>query len=124
MAALATVADVHKRDVLNELVGFPDGALQCILDDEAACIIGDLWGSRRELGESLVAGHIALEAIEGSGGPAGPVVSESAGGLSRSYASPGGLSRADGQWSTTTFGMRYLRIRATLGSSPSVLGAC
>lgn len=124
MPALATVDDVRARDVLNDLIDVPDGFIQCVLDDEAACIIGDLWGEKRVSGESLVAGHIALEALEGSGGPSGPVVSESAGGLSRSYASPGGLSRGDGQWSTTTFGLRYLRLRATLGSSPAVLGGC
>lgn len=124
MAAIATVEDVRNLDLLEELIQVPDGYLQCVLDAEAACIVGDLWGSLRTTGEALVAAHTALQSLEGSGGPAGPVVSESAGGLSRSYGSPGGLSRSDGDWSTTTFGLRYLRLRATLGASPAVLGAC
>jgi len=122
MTAIATVDSVRNRDLLNELIDVSDGFIQCVLDDEAACLVGDLWGTLRATGEALAAGHIALQALEGSGGPSGPVVSESAGGLSRSYAAPGGLSRSDSEWATTTFGQRFLRLRATLPASPAVLG--
>ena len=124
MAAIATPEDVKNLDIRNELASVSDGYLQCVLDNEAACLIGDMWGDLRKVGEALVAAHIAAKELQGSNGPAGPVVSESAGGLSRSYASPGGQSRSDSYWATTSFGQRYLNLRATLPTSPIVLGVC
>lgn len=124
MPAIATVEDVRNLDIREDLSQVHDGYIQCVLDDEAACIIGDIWGSLRRRGEALVAAHIVSRELQGSNGPAGPVVSESAGGLSRSYASPGGLSRSDSDWGSTPYGQRYLRLRATLPTSPIALGAC
>ena len=53
------------------------------------------WGEedhpRLRLGRIFLAAHYASLELRRSTGPAGPVVSESAGGLSRSYAQPGGL---------------------------------
>ncbi len=126
MPALATVEDVRNVDLTNSLRNVSDGNIQCILDGEAACMIGEPWGAAglRVIGESLVAAHITAQAIKGPDGPAGAVTSEAAGGLSRSYASPGGQSGTDDYWSSTSFGRRYLALRRTLPTSPTVLGLC
>lgn len=127
MAAVATVDDVRSQDLLNELKNVPDGFIQCVLDTEAACLIGPLWAEAgmEVIGESLVAAHIVSLQLKGSNGPAGPVTAEAAGGLSRSYASAGGQSsRAENEWSSTSYGRRYLRLRGTLATSPVALGAC
>lgn len=127
MAATATVDDVRNVDLTNALRGVSDGAIQCILDGEAACLIGGPWddAGMRVKGESLVAAHIAASAIKGPDGPAGAVTAEAAGGLSRSYASPGGqMSQSDSYWNSTSFGRRYLALRAVLPTSPMALGAC
>ncbi len=124
MPAIATVDEVKNLSLTEEFSPVSDGYIQCVLDDEAACIVGDIWGGLRRRAEALVAAHIVSRQMQGSNGPAGPVVSESAGGLSRSYASPGGLSRSDSEWGTTSYGKRYLTMRSTLPTSPQVLGVC
>ncbi len=126
MAAVATVEDVRSVDLTNSLRSVQDGDLQCILDSEAACIIGPVWdeAGMRVQGESLVSAHIASQAMMGPKGPAGAVTASSAGGLSRSFASPGGQSGSDTDWSSSSFGRRYLRLRRTLPTSPIALGSC
>lgn len=126
MAAVATVDDVHNVDVSNTFRNVDDGVIQCILDGEAACLIGEPWDAAdlRRIGESLAAAHILSRAMNGADGPAGAVTASSAGGLSRSFASPGGnMSRGDTDWNSTSFGRRYLRLRDTLPLSPIALGA-
>lgn len=120
MAVLATVEDVRNVDVGNALVSVSDGAIQCILDDEVDCIIGTLWGNgtRRRRAEALLAAHIAYRSMSVEG-PAGPVTSSGAGGLTRSFAWVGG--HEDSEYSTTSFGRRYLALRVGIGASMAVL---
>lgn len=121
--AIATVADVRAVDFGNHLTSVPDNVIQCILNDEAACLVGCNWGSgdKRRKAEALVAAHIAYRSrrIEG---PAGPVTASSAGGLSRSFGQVGGSN--DGDWQTTEFGRRYLRLRRSTIAPIAVLGCC
>lgn len=123
MAALATVENVHELDLHNEFVDIADGYIQCLLDRQVVAIIGPVWAEcdLQVIGESLVAAHMLTMALNGSDGPAGAVTAESAGGLSRSYAQPGGMNDTVGDWNATTYGRQYLTLRATLPTSPAVL---
>ena len=120
MATLATVEDVRNLDYGDSILGVDDGTIQCILDEEVDQFFGTLWGSgdKRRRGEALLAAHIAFRSRK-IYGPAGPVTSSGAGGLTRSFAWTGG--QHDSELASTDFGRRYLRLRSTLGASMAVL---
>lgn len=80
------------------------------------------WGNRLKAGQTYLAAHLAtlpgvITALSGGGGAAGPVVSESVGQLSRSYANltSAGSSRTSAtSTDMTPHGREYLRLVRTL----------
>jgi hypothetical protein len=121
----ATADDVRCLDFTNTFKRLTDAQLQCIIDTEASLLVSEsAWGDKATQACALIAAHIATISIKGVRGPAGPVLSESAGGLSRTYGSGGGPSSSTSSseyWKSTTFGQRYLRLRACLPLTPLTL---
>ncbi len=74
------------------------------------------WGSLADDGVKYLTAHLTTVAVRASasGGaiPRGPLTSETVGPLSRSYAAPAASSGADGELGSTTYGQRYLALRA------------
>ena len=121
---VATVQDVHNVDMTNSIAdaGVDDGRISCILADEVPCYVNTAeWGACAKLAESLVAAHLITVALKGGTGASGPVVSESAGGLSRSYAAPSATTGSAGFWQSTSFGQRYLQLKITRITTPMAL---
>lgn len=96
----------------------------------------DYWGTDRRRGIGLYAAHVitiktaqaGVGSVAGAGGqgvgPTGaPLTSEKVGDLSRSYANPmsnallsrGGIAASDPDMLSTTYGQRWLALRASLG---------
>lgn len=117
----ATVQDVRNVDMSNSLKGVDDTRIQCVLTDEVPCYVNEVqWGTCAILAQSLVAAHLITVAFQGSTRAAGPVTSESAGGVSRSFASPT-VSAGSSFWMSTAFGQRYQQLKSTRITSPIVL---
>jgi hypothetical protein len=102
------------------LVGGLDSVEDAVLDQyialAAARIDRTAWGDLYVQGCVLLAGHLYLRA-QMAGAAAGAVASESAGGLSRSYAQVQG-NKADAEYLTTAPGSQYIALRKRLGLTP------
>lgn len=121
---MATAADVRALDWANEFACFSDQQIQCLIDNEAACCVGDAWGDKADRGIALAAAHIMSISKNGSDGPAGPVTGESAGGLSISYAGVGGSSPSEAYWMQSSFGRRFFEMRKCVPTTPLTLRCC
>ena len=110
----ATVQDVRNVDLGNALLSVDDARIQCVINDEVPCYFNEAQlGECADLAGALVAAHLITLAHRGTSGPAGPVTSEKAGGLSRSYASTSSTSEGASFWMSTSFGQRYWQIART-----------
>ena len=67
---------------------------------------------RLRMARILAAAHLGKMSVSGGAAPAGPVTSESDGGLSRSYAAPS-MSSTSSSWESTTYGRQYLQMLRT-----------
>lgn len=120
----ATVNDVRNCDYTGELDCVSDDQIACVLAHEVPCYVNrDQFCDCADKAEALVAAHIIALGLRGSSSPQGPVTSESAGGLSRSYGTVGTASGSAGFWQSTTFGQRYWAIASSRITSPIVLCA-
>lgn len=118
---MATVQDVRNVDMSNSLLNVVDSQVQCVLDDQVPCYVNEAqWGTCAKLAQSLVAAHLITVAHQGSTRPMGAVTGESAGGVSRSFASPS-VSAGSSFWMSTGFGQRYLQLKMSRITSPLVL---
>ena len=117
----ATPAMVQKLDLAGEFSGISDEIIQCIIDDDAVPRVGEIWGDCRDQATTLMAAHILARRLKGSSAPAGPVVSQSAGGLSRTYAGPSGPGISDNLLMSTTYGQDYLALAAKIPTTPLTL---
>lgn len=116
----ATAQDVRNVDLANTLGNVDDERIECVIADQVPCYVnaGQL-GDCAAYGEALVAAHLITLALRGGTSASGPVTSESAGGLSRSYASVA-TTASDGFWMSTTFGQRYREFILTRLTTPVV----
>lgn len=110
----ATPASVQKLDLAGEFSAITDDIIQCIIDDDAVPRVGEIWGDCRDQATSLMAAHILARRLKGSSAPAGPVVGQSSGGLSRTYAGPSGAAISDLMLTTTTYGQDYLALSSKI----------
>ena len=118
---MATVQDVRNVDMSNSLKNVDDPRIQCVLDDQVPCYVDEVqWGTCAILAQSLVAAHLVTVAFQGSTRALGPMTSESAGGVTRSFASPT-VSSGSSFWVSTGFGQRYEQLKRTRITSPLVL---
>lgn len=115
-----TYDDVLKLDLRGEFTGIDVTVLQCIIDDEATPQVGDAWGDCQELAITYLAAHITAKRLKGSSAPAGPVVGQSSGGLSRTYGNPSGGAISEQELSSTTYGQDYLRLSRKVCTTPLV----
>lgn len=119
----ATAQDVRNVDMTNVFGTIDDAQISCVLADQVPCYVNEAaWGSCATLAQALVAAHLMVVALQGESGSAGPVVSESAGGVSRSYAAPS-ITSGSSFWSTSSFGLRYLQLLSTRMTTPITLTA-
>ena len=83
-------------------------------------IDGDVWGEFADDGKRYLAAHMATMAISGSGGAAGPVILETLGPMSRSYATTASTS-GDDSLSLTRYGREYLRLLRIAVAVPGIV---
>ena len=94
-----------------ELADVPVGVQTALLADVAEQLESSQWGNdaRYDMASKYLVAHLATLYLQGSGGAAGPVTSESVGSVSRSYASP---SFAVDRYASTAFGREFARLRS------------
>lgn len=120
----ATAQDVRNVDLADTLNLISDDRINCVIADEVSCYVNEAqWGDCADLAQALVAAHILTIALMGSTAPGGAVTSESAGGLSRSYATATPSSDQSAFWQSTNFGRRFWQLHSTRMTTPIVLVA-
>lgn len=123
------MADITWSNVLDyapELEDFDDDAQTDVLayvNDEA--LDPDIFGgddsTTFKLARIYLAAHMATTSMNGDSATAGPVIGESAGGLSRQYANTSG-SVSDPLLDSTSYGREYQRlVRRSLARVPYVI---
>ncbi len=117
----ATAQDVRNLDLTNAFGLISDDQITCLLAGEVSCYVNEAqFGDCATQAQALVAAHLLTMSLAGSTSPSGAVTSESAGGVSRSYASAP-TTAAGGFWASTSFGQRYWAIASTRITTPLVL---
>ena len=120
----ATAQTVRNVDLADTLSNVSNDRIECVIADEVPCYVNEAqWGDCADLAQALVAAHIITIALMGSTAPGGAVTSESAGGLSRSYATSSPSSDQSAFWQSTSFGRRFWQLHETRLASPTVLVA-
>lgn len=79
------------------------------------------FGDRYDQAVKYLAAHLLAVMTGGSASPAGPVVSEAAGRVSRSYAAMVGTPSSLDSLQATSYGRRYMDIRRQMVGGPRVL---
>lgn len=117
----ATAQDVRNLDLTDAFRLISDDQIDCLIAGEVSCHVNEAqFGDCATRAQALVAAHLLTLGLGGSSSPTGAVTSESAGGLSRSYASAP-TTAAGGFWASTSFGQRYWTIASTRITAPMVL---
>lgn len=105
-----TVQTIRTR--LPEFCKTDNQIITAALASAVACINATQWGTNRaDEGTVWLTGHLLLVMQEGSGLNAGPVISESEGGLSIGYAVSDAFKES--AYGATTYGRQYLELRRT-----------
>lgn len=102
-----------------EFVAVDPARIQTYLDDAALSVNASLWGNKADLGIAYLAAHLLTLDNRGGNGASGPVTSEKVGDLQRNYAAPQGS--LDPVYSTTNYGIQFIRLRRSILISPLVL---
>lgn len=128
---MASLSDFRTR--FPEFACENDATVQLALDDADLQINRGVWRTKADLGQMYLTAHqLALFPTEGrmvgaqsgtlASVPAGSVISESAGDVSRTYANTAsGFGSGALDFGGTRYGMVYLRLKATIASTPVVL---
>lgn len=109
---MITWADVLK--IAPELSGkLPTATTDQIVEDVLLLLVETSWGRLYDLACKYLIAHIVSQIARGAFGPAGAVVGESVGGISRQYAanSPMGTHT---DYDQTPYGKRYKQFLLTL----------
>lgn len=122
---MAAIAWADVTAMAPELAAVDVGAQATILAHVNAALSVATFGGeaapRLRLARILLAAHFGTVALSGGAAPAGPVVSESAGGLSRTYAQASAGGAADSAWSSTSYGRELAAlIRSSAARLPVV----
>jgi hypothetical protein len=119
-------------DVANEFQGTSDETVEMFIALARRFVSESQWGDMSKQGIVQMAAHLLKKAGYGygsdntgtGGGVAtGPVISESVGEISRTYANVGssGSTVADALLATTSYGQLFLMMRSTLVRTPFVV---
>lgn len=114
----ATVASV--RRIAPELSSVSTADTEAFLADAALELDAATWGALYDRAHALLAAHLASIAHPELAAPSGPVVSESVGSVSRSYAAPSSGAAA-GRWGTTRHGVELARLLRQIGPGMRVV---
>lgn len=118
---MAVIPDnIFKLDIRGQFSGLTDDQVVCFIE-EAELQVGSAWGACRDQAVIYLTGHLIAKRLQGSSSPAGPVVGQSSGGLSRTYAGPTGAAISDLDFMTTTYGQDYMRLSKKVITTPLVL---
>lgn len=102
-----TAADI-KAMPSGEFAALADATVNGYIAEAMVDVSADVWGDRYDSGVKYLTAHLIACDKMGATGPSGPVVSSSAGGLSRSYAS--GQPSLSSTLAATSYGRRYLEL--------------
>ncbi len=117
----ATAQDVRNLDLTNAFGLISDDQIDCLIAGEVSCYVNEAqFEGCATYAQALVAAHLLTMGLAGGQSPSGSVTAESAGGLSRSYASAPTTS-GGGFWASTSYGQRYWAIASTRITTPIVL---
>lgn len=121
MSNLATVSDFRAR--FEEFDCESDSSIQLALDDASLQLNAQAWRDKYDLGQLYLAAHtLSLLASASAESPKGPVVSETVGSVSRTYANLTASNTSfAGDTSTTKYGMLYTRLKRQILATPVVL---
>jgi hypothetical protein len=100
------------RDRLPEFCKVDNQIIAAAIASAEACINAPQWGANRADEAAIwLTGHLLLVMQEGSGLNAGPVTSESEGGLSIGYAVSDAFKES--AYGATSYGRQFLELRRT-----------
>ncbi len=94
--------------VAPELSTIALGTQTAILAQVALQMDAEAWGDRLDLGATYLAAHLATRTLGGGTATSGPVVSESVGQVSRSYAAPSSIQGS--ALGSTSYGQEFMRL--------------
>lgn len=105
-----TPQDVRDLSLTCEFDSLSDTQIQAAIDDASATIEDTSWCSEHiDPATKNLAAHLLALRMGGSTGVAGPVTSESAGGISRSFGTAGS-TRGSSYYQMTIWGQEYARL--------------
>ena len=116
-----SIKDVLALDLAGDFDAVKRTKIQPFIDKAACFVDAATWGDKADTAIANLAAHFLYEAIQGGSGASGPVISESAGMLSHTFAAPASpaVSGAAGaSFGSTHFGRCYLELRSTLALTP------
>lgn len=96
-----------------------DEFIQLYIDQAILSVNVNIWGNKSELGVAYLTAHLLACNSRAESDISGPVTQESVGDLSRSY-----MQLADSnanEYTSTTYGCEFIRLRKSLPISPLVL---
>lgn len=118
---MATVSQVRDLSRTGEFTALADGVVQSALDEAALHMNAASWGDRYDTGHALLAAHLLIDGANGGvASPIkGPIVQESLGPASRTYAQSLVKVQDDElNLNGTTYGRRHLALRRKLIATP------
>lgn len=99
-----------------EFASVSDATILAYITEAEARLDSGTWGAKYDLGVKYLAAHELAVDISGGMGAAGPVISESAGPLSRSYAASALFSASNASnLNATSYGRKFQQLRNELG---------
>jgi hypothetical protein len=113
-----TVADIQGMPS-GEFASLGASVIQPFIDEAERIVGRDVWGELADDGVRYLAAHLLAVVRRGSSAPMGPVISETAGPVSRSYAAPSVVSTQG--YNSTLYGQRFQQLVGMLGLTPGVL---
>lgn len=102
-----------------EFASLSEAAIAPYIAEASREVAESVYGDRYDDAVKYLAAHLIAVLTAGSRGTAGPVVSESAGPVSRSYAAPATI--VSEHFAATVYGRRFLDIRRQVAGGPWVL---
>lgn len=115
-----TVDDIRALSPIGEFDGVKDPAIQSAIDQASLTIEPTSWCEEFvDPATANLAAHILALRLGGSNGVAGPVTSESAGGISRSFGFAGSTSGSS-YYQKTIWGQEYERLLRMQPMTPIV----
>lgn len=103
-----------------DFVGVDAGIIQRHLDEAAREVNPSVFGERTDDAVLYLTAHLVAVMMQGAEGPTGPVVSEQAGPVSRTFAARG-HSNTGSDLEATAYGRRYQAICSQVAGGPRVL---